>query len=61
MYSEITKAVFDKVVTLDIKTNKVEYLEHASKAYYFVDGVQFLEIDNYLTCTTQYYVRDINA
>ena len=36
-------------------------LEHGSKAYFIVDNVHLLKVDNYLSCTSQYYIQDINA
>lgn len=60
-YVEVTRELFNKIVTPDIKCNNVDNLEHASKAYYIAYGVVLMKIDNYLSCTSQYYIKDINA
>lgn len=61
MYAEITQELFSRVVTSNVICHRVENLEHASKAYFVVDSVVFLKIDNYLSCTSQYYIQDINV
>lgn len=61
MYAEITRNVFNMIVSIDVKCSKVVNLEHASKAYFIVDNVQLLKVDNYLSCTSQYYIQDINS
>jgi len=62
MYSEITKAVFNKLVALDHKPAKVEDLELARKFYYDSPlGVRLLQIDNFVSAVSQYYIQDINA
>lgn len=61
MYAEITREIFNKLVTIDCKCHKVINLEHASKAYYVVNNVTLLKVDNYLSCTSQFYIQDINA
>lgn len=60
-YAEVTRELFNKVVTPEVKCSSVQNLEHASKAYFVVDGVVLLKVDNYLSCVSQYYIRDINA
>lgn len=61
MYVEITRNVFNMIVSIDDKCSKVVNSEHSSKAYFIVDNVTLLKIDNYLSCTSQYYIQDINA
>jgi hypothetical protein len=60
MYAEITKEAFDNIV-LDEPNKDVEELELCRKTYYLVYGISILVIENYLTVTTQYYIRDINS
>ena len=61
MYSEITKELFKSIVSNDEKSINAIQLEHAYKTMYFVHGVLLLQVDNYLSCVTQYYIQDINA
>lgn len=61
MYAEITRNVFNMIVASDVKCCKVINLEHASKAYYVVDNTTLLKVDNYLSCSSQFYIQDINA
>ena len=59
---EIPHAVFNKLVALDHTPTKVEELEHARKFHYYSPlGVRLLQIDNYLSAVSQYYIQDINA
>lgn len=60
-YCEITRQAFNRIVTPDVKCVKVENLEHASKAYFHADMMTLLKIDNYLSCSSQFYILDINA
>lgn len=61
MYSEITKELFKSIVSVDEKSINTVQLEHAYKTMYFVHGVLLLQVENYLSCVTQYYIQDINA
>ena len=62
MYIEITKAVFNKLVALDHCPSKVEDLELARKFHYNSPlGVNLLQIDNFISAVSQYYIQDINA
>jgi len=62
MYTEITKEVFKRLIAIDTKCDKVENREHCVKYHYTSPyGVQLLQIDNFLSCTSQYYIQDINA
>ena len=61
MYSEITKELFKSIVSNDEKSINTIQLEHAYKTMYFVHGVLLLQVENYLSCVTQYYTQDINA
>ena len=60
MYSEITKELF-KAIVADEKSINIVHLLTASKTMYFVHGVLLMQVDNYLSCVTQYYIQDINA
>ena len=62
MYAEITKKTFYTLLDEDIKCNHVERKELAEKHYYNIgDDTVLLSIINYVSCVTQYYIRDINA
>ena len=59
---EVTREVFNKLVALDHKPTKVVELEHARKFHYDSPlGVRLIQIDNYLSAVSQYYIQDINA
>lgn len=58
---EITKELFQANVPCDIACDKVEHGEHAVKFHYNIHGVRFTEIQHFTTCTTQYFIQDINA
>lgn len=61
MYSEITKELFKSIVLDDTKSINTVQLSNAYKTMYFVHGVLLMQVDNYLSCITQYYIQDINA
>lgn len=61
MYSEITKELFKAIVSDDVKSINTVQLSNAYKTMYFVHGVLLMQVDNYLSCITQYYIQDINA
>lgn len=61
MYSEITKELFKAIVSDDEKSIIAIQLSNAYKTMYFVHGVLLIQVDNYLSCITQYYIQDINA
>lgn len=61
MYAEITKKLFDTIISIDHKTTRVENSELASRAYYQTRGCELLRMDHYTTCTSQYFIKDINA
>lgn len=61
MYSEITKELFKSIVSNDEKAINTVHLLNASKTMYFVHGVLLMQVENYLSCVTQYYIQDINA
>ena len=61
MYSEITKELFKSIVSNDEKAINTVQLSNAYKTMYFVHGVLLLQVENYLSCVTQYYIQDINA
>lgn len=61
MYSEITKELFKAIVADDEKSINTIQLSNAYKTMYFVHGVLLMQVDNYLSCITQYYIQDVNA
>jgi hypothetical protein len=64
MYAEITKQTFNKLIdeNIPLKDYDIERKELAEKRYYDIgDDTVLLSIINYVSCTTQYYIRDINA
>lgn len=62
MYVEISKEAFKRLITIDTKCNNVESKELCVKYHYASPyGVQLLQIDNFLSCSSQYYIQDINA
>ena len=61
MYSEITRELFNAIVSNDEKSINTIQLSNAYKTMYFVHGVLLMQVDNYLSCITQYYIQDINA
>ena len=61
MYSEITKELFKAIVSDAEKSINTVHLSNACKAMYFVHGVLLMQVDNYLSGITQYYIQDINA
>ena len=61
MYSEITNELFKAIVADDEKSINIVHLLTASKTMYFVHGVLLMQVDNYLSCVTHYYIQDINA
>ena len=61
MYAEITRNVFNMIVSIDDKAYMSFKDTNTLHTYYIVDNVQLLKVDNYLSCTSQYYIQDINA
>ena len=61
MYSEITKELFKAIVSDDVKSINTVQLLNAHKTMYFVHGVLLMQVDNYLSCITQYYIQDVNT
>ena len=62
MHIEITKEAFKRLIDIDTKCDRVENSELCVKYHYTSPyGVQLLQIDNFLSCTSQYYIQDINA
>ena len=58
---EITEQVFKQLVTGGEVISEVENTELATLTYYNVLGVNLLQINNFVSCVTQYYMQDINA
>ena len=61
MYAEITKSAFKKIVADTVKAHHTEELEHARKVFYWEQGIELMEIENYLSSVNQYYILDINS
>lgn len=62
MYVEITKEAFKRLINVDTKCDKVENKEYGVRYYYISPyGVMLLHVNNFLSCTNQYYIQDINA
>ena len=63
MYAEITKNTFQKLLNArDIKHDAyADDAELARTFIYFNDEIHLTKIINYVSCVTQYYIRDINA
>lgn len=59
-YAEITKEAFNALGANHTEVSMTEQLEHAFKIHYRVLGVKLLQIDNYLSNVSQYYIEDIN-
>ena len=59
-YSEITGAFFLHCVN-GLSVNKVIQGEQYRKTYYVFNQVTLLHLENFNSCTSQYYVIDINA
>tara|TARA_R110002110_G_scaffold310617_2_gene524133 strand:- start:233 stop:442 length:210 start_codon:yes stop_codon:yes gene_type:complete len=61
-YSEITKNTFYKLLDENVECSHVKEEEHARKHYYDIDDdTVLLSINNFVSCVTQYYIRDINS
>lgn len=63
MHAEITKQAFNSLLINEQVTrhSNFESFEHCNKIYYEVLGITLLQIDNFLTMTSQYYIQDINS
>lgn len=58
--SEITRELF-VMITEDLGSTSVWNGEHHREIIYLTKGVRLKQIDNFLSCVSQYYVQDINA
>ena len=61
MCSEITHKAFRAMVPVDLPCTDVIELETCRSTYYFSNGVWLYSLESFVSCTTQYFVRDINA
>jgi len=63
MYAEITKEIFQKLLNArNIRIDGYSDKEDLARTFiYFNDTVYLKKIINYVSGTTQYYIRDINA
>ena len=59
-YAEITRELF-VMITEDVVCSKVINQELCNRYYYDTKGVRLQQIDNFVSCVSQYYIRDINA
>lgn len=60
MNAEITKEAFHALLN-NTKPSSIEQGEHYRKALWISKGVLLIELEDFLSCVTQYYVQDINA
>ena len=60
-YVEITLEAFKVLVNQDAKCLNVDNFEHANVMHYFEHGIKLKQVDNFLSCVSQYYIEDINA
>ena len=58
---EITREAFKALVTNDVKCYSLINNELYSAYYYFANGCYLTQVYNFTSCTTQYYIQDINA
>ena len=58
---EITREAFKALVTNDVKCINILNKELYSAYYYHTKGCNLMQVDNFASCTTQYYIQDINA
>lgn len=59
-YSEVTGEFF-VMITEGLCSTSVWNGEHHREIIYITKGVRLKQIDNFLSCVSQYYVMDINA
>lgn len=59
-WSEITRELF-VFITENEYTTQVENKELYNRFLYNVKGVRLQQIDNFLSCVSQYYIEDISA
>lgn len=59
-YIEITRAAF-VALTDGVKCSRVDRYDSNRNSYYHSHGVTLLQIENYMSVASQYYIRDINA
>ncbi len=61
MKAEITKEAFRALVPAELPCAKVKSTELAYRVEWESHGILVIQIENYLSCVTQYYIQDINA
>lgn len=62
MLVEISKRAFQQLVHIDNVPNMVWCEESARTTTYITDyEVTVKQVENFVSCTTQYYIVDINA
>ena len=60
MYCEINKKAFKRLIHL-ADCHKVENDELCRKSYYKTHDSILMQIENFVSCCTQYYIQDINS
>jgi hypothetical protein len=61
MYIEITKEAFKALVPLDMPNTEVKTTRYSRCTHYYSNGVKLQTVENYVSCTMQYYIQDIKA
>ena len=58
---EISKSIFNKLVSINHMPTRIENSELARKTYFDILDMKLLQIENFISETIQYYIQDINA
>lgn len=61
MYVEITKALFNVIVTPSTRAHSRTTVKLAERIIYIVADVRILKLTNYGSSVTQYYIEDVNT
>ena len=61
MCSEITHEAFRAMVPVDLPATDVVNMETCRSTYYYSRGVWLYSLESFVSCTTQYFIRDINT
>ena len=61
MCTEITREAFRAIVPVDLPCTDVIEQETCRSTYYYSKGVWLYSLESFVSCTTQYFIRDINA
>lgn len=60
MYCEISEKAFRRLIHL-ADCHEVKNDEFCRKIYYKTHDSLLMQIDNFVSCCTQYYIQDINS